>query len=209
MNSGAEDQSPEFSSQEPRIFIAAPFKSSFIETVAEYQNAMKSVFRAVHWIPPENFHLTIKFFGETKLSKIDNILRRAERVIEPFSELEIDFHDYGYFGSPRSPRVLYLKGNAPELTALAEAILKEFPDERYRPFRAHLTLGKFLKRQSAVDISHNEKLIRLWQERGAVSLGLPQVKTSTRIKELALMETIWIGRAVEYVARHHLKLRSV
>ena len=197
-----------FSSETPRIFLAVPFSDAFKAKAQKHQDELKRIFLGVHWIPIENLHLTVKFFGETKLAKIEKILTVLNEIIATQPRMEILFNDYGFFGSPRSPRVLFLKGESGELLSLAEKVLKKFPDERYRPFTAHLTLGKFLKRQTAEQIAHNETLIRKWQESSSSAIGLGQVNISTHISELVLMETIWVGRAVEYKIRHRFSLAS-
>jgi len=184
-----------FSSETPRIFLAVPFSDPFKAKAQKYQEELKRIFLGVHWIPIENLHLTVKFFGETKLAKIDKILNALNEIVSPFPRMEIVFSDYGFFGSPRSPRVLFLKGESEQISLLAEKVLKRFPDEKYRPFTAHLTLGKFLKRQTPDQIAHNEALIRKWQESSSAGIGLGKVNISELVCELVLMETIWVWSA--------------
>lgn len=198
---------PKFSSSVPRVFLAVPFSDDFKKQASAYQDALKSTFQEVHWIPPANFHLTVKFFGETKLEKLEKILRALSDILAVFPEHELTFSDFGFFGTPRSPRVLFLKGESEILEQIAGAVLKKYPDENPRPFRAHLTLGKFLKRQSANALSHNEKQLRIWQKEGPSGIGLPKVKTKAKISELVMMETLFIGRAVEYEIRFSYPLK--
>ncbi len=197
-----------YSSNEPRIFLAVPFEDSFKRQVIRYQAALKNTFQAVHWIPIENLHLTLKFFGETKLEKVERILSELGSLLSEFKVHNIYFNDFGYFGTPRYPRVLFLKGESEPLIKLAESVLKRFPDKNFRPFRPHLTLGKFLKRQSQEEIEHNEKLLRAWQSGLSIDLGLPKVEIESQVAEVTLMETIFVGRAVKYEIRHKFSLKS-
>ena len=193
---------PRFSSETPRIFLAAPFSDEFKREAARLQSALKRVFTGgVHWIPPGNFHLTLKFFGETKAVKLEKVLRRLAEILADAPACEIAFADFGYFGSPRSPRVLFLHGESPPLVAVAERVLEVFPDRRPRPFRAHLTVGKFVKRRTREEIEQAAELVARWKEGGSGALSLPPVNLTAHLTELVLMETIWKGRAVEYEAR--------
>ncbi len=191
-----------FSSDNPRVFLAVPFSESFQQEILGYQAALRARFKAMHWIPAENFHLTVKFFGETPLEKLDGrILPRLEQLISGKPSFELCFKRFGWFGSPRQLRVLHLEGEAPVLMELAQAVLKEFPDERPRLFKAHLTLGKGQKHIEPQDTTANEEMLRMWQSSGPVSLGLPGVDICERITRLVLMESVFVGRAVHYEER--------
>lgn len=191
-----------FSSDNPRVFLAVPFSEGFQQGILGYQAALKARFRAMHWIPAENFHLTVKFFGETPEEKLDGrILPRLEQLISVKPAFELCFKRFGWFGSPRQLRVLHLEGEAPGLMELAQAVLKEFPDERPRPYKAHLTLSKGQKRIEPQDTAANEEALRTWQGGGPASLGLPSVDICERITRLVLMESVFTGRAVHYEER--------
>jgi 2'-5' RNA ligase len=103
--------------------------------------------------------------------------------------------------------VLHLEGEAPGLMELAEAVLKEFPDANPRPFKAHLTLGKGLKRMEPQDAAANEVTLQQWQRNGPESVGLPRVDVAERITRLVVMESMFAGRAVHYEERVELPLK--
>ncbi len=197
----------DFSADRPRVFLAVPFSDDFKRRLTTYQDALKERLKAMHWIPPENFHLTMKFFGEMPLGKLtERTLPRLRTLLEDVPTLDITFSGYGFFGTPTKPRVVYLHGEAPALLKTAEVILKEFPDERPRPFNAHLTMGKPLRQQVAVDRRANEMLFGRWKLKGAEAVGLPKVNASTRIMRLVLMESVFLGRAVHYQDRAEFRL---
>ena len=192
----------DFAADRPRVFLAVPFSDDFKRTITTYQDALKERLKGMHWIPPENFHLTVKFFGEMPPGKlVERTIPRLRTILAHVPILDITFSGYGFFGTPTKPRVVYLHGEAPELLKIADVILKEFPDERPRPFNAHLTLAKPLRQQVAADRRANEMLFGRWKMKGAESVGLPKVKASTRITRLTLMETVFLGRAAHYQGR--------
>lgn len=191
-----------FISDNPRVFLAVPFSEGFKEAILGCQSELKGKFRAMHWIPPANFHLTIKFFGETpQETLVTRVIPRLRDLISGKPTFEVAFKRFGWFGSPRQIRVLHLEGEAPELVELAIGILREFPDERPRPFKAHLTLAKGLKQAEPEDIKANEVIVRRWQDGGAESAGLPVVNAKETITRLVLMESVFKGRAVYYEER--------
>ncbi len=197
-----------FSSDTPRVFLAVPFSKGFQQRILGYQEALRARFKAMHWIPPENFHLTVKFFGETPIAKLEKcILPRLEQLISGKPSFDLYFRRFGWFGSPRQLRVLHIEGEAPGLLALAEAVLKEYPDERSRLFKAHLTLAKGLKRVEQEEIAANEEALRKWQKDGAEAVCLPTVDATERITQLVIMESMFVGRAVHYEERVDFPLK--
>ncbi len=197
----------DFTADRPRVFLAVLFGHEFKSRLATYQDALKERFKAMHWIPPENFHLTLKFFGETPLGKlIERILPRLRTLLADAPAFNVSFDGYGFFGSPGHPRVVYLHGTAPALQATAETVLKEFPDEKPRPFHPHLTLGKPLRKQSDDDRRANELIFGRWKVQGAQAIGLPKVSESARIVRLNLMESVFVGRTVHYEDRAEFRL---
>jgi 2'-5' RNA ligase len=202
------DTDTRFSSDNPRVFLAVPFSQGFQQRILGYQAALKSRFKAMHWIPPENFHLTVKFYGEKPLAEMDGrILPRLEELVTGKPAFDLAFQRYGWFGSLRQLRVLHLEGVAPGLMELAEAVLKEFPDANPRPFKAHLTLAKGLKRVEPQDVAANEETLRLWQRNGPESVGLPHVDAAEHITKLVIMESMFVGRAVHYEERVEFPLK--
>ncbi|HSG29859.1 MAG TPA: RNA 2',3'-cyclic phosphodiesterase [Candidatus Krumholzibacterium sp.] len=100
------------------------------------------------WIPPENFHLTLKFLGDTDRSTLSAIEDAACEVAAATSGFELVFGDFGGFPDLKRPRVLFygITEGFRHLAALAgridEATAKlGFPPET-RPFKAHLTLAR-------------------------------------------------------------------
>ena len=197
----------DFSADRPRVFLAVPFSDDFKQHLTAYQDALKESLKAMHWITPENFHITVKFFGEMPLGKlVERTIPRLRTLLEHVPASDTAFNTYGFFGTPTKPRVIYLHGNAPKLVETADMVLKEFPDLHPRQFHAHLTMAKPLRQQAAADRRANEMLLGRLKVKGAQAVGLPKVSESTRITRLVLMESVFIGRAVHYADRAEFRL---
>jgi 2'-5' RNA ligase len=131
-----------------RLFFAIPVSRTIRDLVSESLDNSGLGDPPWRWIPPANYHLTLKFLGETDEKLIPDVERAARSttgMIEPFTIL---FGPFGGFPSLRRPRVLFygiergmseLKGLAGKLEGNLEHL--GFEKER-RPFKAHLTLAR-------------------------------------------------------------------
>lgn len=104
--------------------------------------------RRVKWVERDNLHLTVRFLGSTPESRLTEI----RSVLEPpFGSRTFDlrFDRLGAFPDRGAPRVVWVGASADAAPAeMAQRELEQrleslgVPLER-RPFRAHLTLGRF------------------------------------------------------------------
>lgn len=146
--------------QAPRLFAALPLPESLRRELSAASGAIArllpaSVFRRV---PPENLHLTLRFFGPeggpVDRGRIAALLR--ERLEARWSgPLTLKAADVSAFGSLRRARVVWTglaeqgvpEGEAGRLLPLqreVEAVARDvgLPPEG-RPFVPHVTLGRF------------------------------------------------------------------
>ncbi|MGD8427357.1 MAG: RNA 2',3'-cyclic phosphodiesterase [Balneolaceae bacterium] len=124
-----------------RLFIAIPLPESAKQRLADMQQPIKGV----RWQKDGNFHLTLKFLGETGSDKAQALQEKLEKLdFEPFTMV---LNGLGYFPRGRKPKVLwvgvkddkYLK----DLQADIEKVCLEngFESEN-RPFFPHITLAR-------------------------------------------------------------------
>lgn len=161
-----------------------------------------------HFIPPENFHVTLRFFGEVPESRIRDIHFACCEFVTELHPLTLHWNTVDFFGSPRSARVLFVGAqDCEELKSLAGMISSVFPgkDQR-REFRAHVTLAKARKHMETGIARMNSNMLRRLRELGRIGPNSIEVDLTTVHREIALMETIWVGRAVEYEIRERYQL---
>jgi 2'-5' RNA ligase len=110
---------------------------------------------AASWSRVENIHLTLKFFGNVEVKRIEKISAAAERVVQDFSRFQIGVGETGVFPRPSRPQVLWIgvSDSSGQLTALQEKFENEcaaagFPKED-RAYRPHLTIARLRKPESA------------------------------------------------------------
>lgn len=104
-------------------------------------------------VPPENWHLTIRFLGQTDEVTYDKVVASLAEA-ELGEAFGISFTVLGAFPKPRRAAVLWVAvgdGAEPlkELAGEVEVALETagFPPED-RPFRGHLTLARVRPRES-------------------------------------------------------------
>ncbi len=113
----------------------------------------------IKWVNPDNLHLTQKFFGDTHADKEAEIVTALQKVRERIAAFSFYLAGFGYFGSHRSPRVLWIGIKQPEgLQKLYEEVNNHLNPPGYTPdkqhFVPHLTMGR-IKEIHNINRFHN------------------------------------------------------
>ena len=167
-----------------RCFIGLPLPKDYQRLLAGVITEWKSVLGAcASWTRPENWHLTLKFLGETDQG---HVARLSESLGGDAGEaFVLQGHGGGFFPDPRRPRVLWVglgKGGEQtrELAARVEATCAGLGFVREeRAFRPHLTV---------VRIKQPRKNHHGMAHRGSRKIKLSS--TSTWVDILRSVETI-------------------
>ena len=141
-----------------RLFIAVNIPDNIKESLFDFQNELKNCNADVKWTNKKQFHLTLKFLGETEENRIDNIVSGIAKALKGFKSFKISFAGAGVFPGLKEPKIIWagaLEGKK-ELEEIAGKIEDNLEPEGFkkekRSFSAHLTLGRFksLKNKDAV-----------------------------------------------------------
>ena len=110
---------------------------------------------AASWSRVENIHLTLKFFGNVEVKRIEKISAAAERAVSQFSTFQIGVGETGVFPKPSRPQVLWIGISDPsgQLSALQAKFENECAAEGFekenRAYRPHLTIARLRKPEGA------------------------------------------------------------
>lgn len=128
-----------------RIFIGIDLDDAIRSKIARFLAGVSGFAPEARWVRSESLHITLKFIGEQKEEQVAAI---AERLRLLHSEpIEIRMAGYGFFPTPKAPRVFWIGIQAgPALAMLAKQIDDatgelDIPREK-REFNPHLTLAR-------------------------------------------------------------------
>jgi 2'-5' RNA ligase len=101
----------------------------------------------IRWTKPENLHLTLKFFGETPIEKIDIINKELRKITTHHLPFTLQLEKTGIFGSRYKPRVIWFGvGKNVQLVSFAHDVLMELDKAGFsldrQNFVPHLSLGR-------------------------------------------------------------------
>lgn len=100
-----------------------------------------------YWTYPDDYHMTLFFFGQTPPGKLEIICHSMDRLARKTAPFRIAVSTIGGFGEKTHPRVIYaglspsaelfgLRGNAAQMLSDRDFLLED------RPFHPHITLAK-------------------------------------------------------------------
>jgi 2'-5' RNA ligase len=107
------------------------------------------------WVKTDNIHLTVVFLGQIQKGTIGAIENTADTVCRQYGSFQISLKSMGTFGSKKYPRVLWIgiDGDIKRLGFFRDQLQENLAplgiNVEKRPFKPHLTLGRFRKGTSA------------------------------------------------------------
>ena len=93
-----------------RLFIAIELPSNVRRTLADHIQHLKEAVPEVSasWAREENLHLTLKFLGDTELTKVERLTQAMQRAADAVRPCEINIESCGAFPPNGRPRVLWI-----------------------------------------------------------------------------------------------------
>ena len=133
-----------------RSFIAISLPKSVCNALGALSQSLAAQLPrgSVRWVKPERMHLTVRFLGDTAVSKLPQIATNLDNVTKQYPSFSLQLSHLGCFPNERRPRVIWvgLQGDTNALVSLKQDVDKSLAplgwEVEKRPFRAHLTLGR-------------------------------------------------------------------
>lgn len=130
-----------------RTFIAVAPDESVLAEVAAWQEELARVVRGFRWVPRRQWHVTLRFLGETPIERVGQLARELEEVARGVAPFRAVLRGAGVFPPRGQPRVLWVGVEAGEAIhrlqeMVEEAVLALGYEREERPFRPHLTLAR-------------------------------------------------------------------
>lgn len=124
-----------------RIFAAIPLPDYVLSELAMIFSPMDHA----KWVEDGHYHITLEFFGEVSKRDLEELADNLQRL--DWSSFKISLQGVGYFGSSKTPRVLYAGVTEDEemhsLQHKIHRVGKELGLEvEERKFKPHVTLAR-------------------------------------------------------------------
>ena len=137
-----------------RLFVALNFPKKERERIHRTTRPLRDADMPVRWLPADQFHVTLKFLGEVRRERLQELEQAISRVTATTKAFATKFGGFGAFPSVRQPRVIWLGlGANPELRCLKQDLEYSFGDIGFeaetRAFHPHITLGRSDDRDGA------------------------------------------------------------
>ncbi|KPU44190.1 2',5' RNA ligase family [Oxobacter pfennigii] len=161
-----------------RVFIGIDFPEDIKKEIIEIQKFIKDSSISGRWKYIDNFHLTLKFVGETTQDKIAIIHKKVEEELKEYKSFNIKTGALSCFKGKDSLRVVYLslEDNDDELKGLAEIIdgccSSAGIEKEKRIFTPHITIA-----QDVVLKAGFPSLKAQLENRGSLSIDVDGVYT--------------------------------
>lgn len=148
-----------------RLFVAVNLPASVRDAIQSAIDEFPVKSPPWRWVGPENWHLTLKFLGDTKPERLPGLTDALASAAARHPAFDMSLGPFGGFPSLRAPRVLFYQvenGHA-QLEALARDV--DLAVERAaglaleaRRFRAHATVAR-VKDRLPPDIASRLSLV--------------------------------------------------
>ncbi len=107
----------------------------------------------IRWTPPENWHVTIEFFGAVEAARIPELESALAAAAVRTEAFAMTLAGWGVFGGMRHPRVLWMGVEGEGLMALQAAVAASLREAGWlperRPFAPHVTLARIGRLRNA------------------------------------------------------------
>ncbi len=185
-----------------RLFVALELDEQARDLLAACQQRLAALDRAVRWVRPEQIHLTLQFLGEVADARVPAVTKALDRLADQ-PRFEFQVGGIGTFGSPRSPRVIWV-GVAmpnPALASLQKTCEQALAEIGFAPegrsYKPHLTLGRVKDLQAGRQVA--EAVSGMQSE--------PVGPLAQAAREVVLFESVLRPQGSQYIAAHKVLLR--
>jgi len=178
-----------------RAFLSIDIENlELLPHILKIQRKLDTTAAKMKFVEVENIHFTLRFIGDTSLSRIDEIETCLNRVkIEPF---EIEISGVGAFPNKRRPRVIWIgvTQNADcirKIKAEIDSHLEElgYKSERTK-FTPHATIARvrFVKDPEKLNVNLEELVD---ESIGSMTISKLNMKKSILTPSGPIYETLW------------------
>ena len=176
-----------------RSFLAIELDEELVPKIIDVQKEFKKTNANIKYVPSENMHFTLKFFGNIDMDMVEDIASAVEKVIKNYSSFDLNIKSCGCFPNKNVIKVLWLglEEGSP-IVNLQKDLDREFKKlgfKKEKNFISHLTIGRVKSPKNKKDIRNTiEKLEDI--EIGQFTVSRICLKKSTLTSQGPIYENI-------------------
>ena len=178
-----------------RAFLSIDIENqALLPQISETQSKLDNNLAKMKLVEIENIHFTLRFLGDTSLTRIDEIKSCLSKIkIEPF---EIMVYGVGAFPTKRKPRVIWIgtTQNADRICNLKMEIDTHLEELGYqsekKKFTPHATIARVRYIKDAEKLANNLDGLAN-QPIGTMFVSKFNMKKSTLTSSGSIYETLW------------------
>lgn len=187
-----------------RLFLAINLPPSVVGAIDEEAAALRAAAPSVRWIPPEKWHLTVRFFGEQPLDRVPAIRDALDAATARHAEAPLAIGGVGAFPNFRRARIVWI-GVAPDPRLemlhhdIESACVALGMEHEGRPFRPHVTLARVphgVDEATLRALSRAARSVRYSEVIDAASVDLMASELTPQGPQYRLLHSSPLGAAV-------------
>ena len=129
-----------------RSFLAIDLAEDLKPEIADVQKEFKKTGANIKYVPPQNMHFTLKFFGNIDEDMVDEISEAVEKVIRNYSSFDLSIGGCGSFPNQNTIKVLWIgidrNSRIADLQKDLDREFKKLGFKKERNYISHLTIGR-------------------------------------------------------------------
>lgn len=175
-----------------RLFIAINFTVKDRQRMYSAGRKLRDADLPVRWVDTEQLHMTLKFLGEVRSERVDDVKAAVATVAAKTEPFTLVMQGAGAFPTMRRPKVIWLGADAsPELRCLKHDLEWELAPQGFerevRAFHPHVTLGRATKQARAGDFRGFEEIVDAMEFRREIT-----------VRRVDLMESYLSAKGARY-----------
>ena len=129
-----------------RSFLAIDLAEDLKPEIADVQKEFKKTGANIKYVPPQNMHFTLKFFGNIDENMVEEISEAVEKVIRNYSAFDLSIGGCGSFPNQNTIKVLWIgidrNSQIADLQKDLDSEFKKLGFKKERNYISHLTIGR-------------------------------------------------------------------
>lgn len=129
-----------------RSFLAIDLAEDLKPEIADVQKEFKKTGANIKYVPSQNMHFTLKFFGNIDENMVEEISEAVEKVIRNYSAFDLSIGGCGSFPNQNTIKVLWIGiDRNSQIADLQKDLDREFKKlgfKKERNYISHLTIGR-------------------------------------------------------------------